>query len=100
MMFGDVPTSVINPPSSDPNDIGIRNCEGEVFDFLAIWNAAGISIANAPMFFTSADRKVTDPTSRNSCELARDTPLDSRASAASITPERATAALTINAEAT
>ena len=62
-MLGEVPISVISPPSSDANDIGIRKTDGEVFDFFAIWNATGISIATAPMFFTSAEAKPTLPVS-------------------------------------
>ena len=68
MIFGDVPIIVIRPPSNDPNDMGIRNTEGEVSDFLAIFNAAGINMANAPMFFTNADSSVTEPTSTVSCQ--------------------------------
>ena len=59
MMLGDVPISVISPPSSEANAIGIRKADGEVSDFFAIWNAAGIIIASAPIFLTSADPRPT-----------------------------------------
>src|SRR3954454_22320057 len=92
MMLGEVPTSVMRPPSSEPNDIGIRKQEGEAFDLLAIWKAAGIIIARAPIFLTRAERKVTEPTRTNSCEPTRLVRLVRRAIAASTTPERSIAA--------
>ena len=92
MMFGEVPTRVIRPPSREPNDIGIRNTEGEVPERFGIWKAAGIIMASAPIFLTKAERKVTEPTRTSNCEPACVMPLDSRATPASITPERSTAA--------
>ena len=100
MMLGEVPTSVINPPSREPNDIGIRKEEGEVPDLFETWKAAGIIIASAPIFLTRAERKVTEPTRRRSCDPVRLIPLERRATAASITPERSTAAEMTSAEAT
>src|SRR4051794_10600310 len=88
MMLGEVPTRVIRPPSSEPKDIGIRKQEGEVPERFDIWKAAGIIMASAPIFLTSADRKVTEPTRTSNCEPVRLIPLDSRAIAASITPDR------------
>ena len=44
------------------------NIDAEMSDFFAIFNAAGINIANAPMSFTIAERNVTDPTSNVSCQ--------------------------------
>ncbi len=61
-MLGEVPTSVIRPPSSDPNAIGMRKHEGEAWERRANWNATGIIIASAPMFLTKADRIVTTAT--------------------------------------
>ena len=60
---GEVPTSVTMPPKSEPKAMGIRKLEGGVFARRAIWNATGIIIASAPIFFTKADRTVTDATS-------------------------------------
>ena len=67
MMFGDVPISVIVPPSSEPNAIGISSIDGERFERLAICSAIGIIIASAPMFFTNADSSATAPTSTRIC---------------------------------
>ena len=44
------------------------NIDAEMSDFFAIFNAAGINIAKAPMSFTIAERNVTDPTSNVSCQ--------------------------------
>ena len=57
MMLGEVPICVIRPPSSAPNDIGIRKKDAEVPERFAIWNASGIMMASAPTFFTKADRR-------------------------------------------
>src|SRR3954462_11137568 len=92
MILGEVPTRVISPPSSEPNDIGIRKQEGEAPDRLDIWKAAGIIIASAPIFLTRAERKVTEPTRTRSCDPVRLMPLERRAIAASTTPDRSTAA--------
>ena len=59
MMFGEVPTSVMVPPSSAPNDIGISSDEGEVPVRRASWKAIGISMASAPIFLTKAESTVT-----------------------------------------
>ena len=100
MMLGEVPTSVISPPSSEANDIGIRNTDGEVLLFFAIWKAAGISIASAPTFLTNAEAKPTDAVSTSSCDRTRLTRFDTKASAISITPDRCTAADMTSAEPT
>ena len=63
MMLGEVPTRVTMPPSSEPKAIGMRKLEGGVLVRRAIWNATGIIIASAPMFFTKADSTVTTVTS-------------------------------------
>ena len=63
MMFGDVPTSVIVPPRSAPNDMGINSEEGEVPLRRASWRAIGMVMASAPTFFTKAESRVTEPTS-------------------------------------
>src|SRR3546814_5754560 len=62
MILGEVPTRVINPPSREPNDMGIRNTDGDAPDFRAILSADGIRMASAPIFLTSADRTVTEDT--------------------------------------
>ena len=59
MMFGEVPISVIVPPSSEPKAIGISRQEGEVPVRRASWKATGISMASAPMFLTKAESTVT-----------------------------------------
>jgi hypothetical protein len=56
MILGDVPTSVIRPPSNAAKDIGISSSEGEVLLRRAILNAIGRNIANVPIFFTNAER--------------------------------------------
>ncbi len=95
--FGDVPTCVISPPISDPNAIGIKNTEGCTFERRANWNATGIMIASAPMFFMKAERMVTVTTRRASCALTDCSSGRKRWMAASTTPERATPALTMSA---
>src|SRR3954454_2260184 len=100
MMLGEVPTRVMRPPSSEPNDIGIRKQDGDAFDFFAIRKATGIIIASAPIFLTIAERKVTEPTRTNSCEPTRVIPLVRRVIAASPAPDRPTAAEMTRAEAT
>ena len=99
-MLGDVPTSVIKPPSSDANAMGIRKTDGEASFFFAIWNEAGISIASAPMFLTSAEATPTDPVSTSSCPRTRVTRRDTVLSARSMIPERCTAAEMTSAEPT
>ena len=96
-MFGDVPTSVTMPPSSEPNAIGIRSIEGEVSFFRASWNATGISIASAPMFFTNPESKATVPVSTITCAPVFVSQGASGLSKRSTIPERATAALTTSA---
>ena len=97
MMLGEVPICVIRPPSSAPNDIGIMKLEGEVPERLAIWNASGIMMANAPTFLTKADRIVTVATSTSSCRRTECTCREMRWSASSGTPVWAIAALTTRA---
>ena len=58
-MFGEVPTSVTMPPSSEPNAIGISIAEGGVPVRRASWKATGIIIASAPIFLTKPDRAAT-----------------------------------------
>ena len=67
MMLGDVPMSVMSPPSNEPNAIGMRNTDGDTLERFAIWKATGSIMASAPMFFTKADSTVTTVTSRMSC---------------------------------
>ena len=99
-IFGEVPTRVIVPPSSAPNDIGISSEEGEVFVRRASWKATGISIASAPIFLTKADIRVTAPVSAITCCVGETSSEPSARIGRSMTPERATAALTTSAEAT
>ncbi len=58
------------PPSSEPNAIGISRIDGERLERFAIWNAIGIIMASAPMFFTNADSTATAPASTRSCKAA------------------------------
>ena len=67
MMFGEVPTSVMVPPSRAPNDIGINREEGEVPVRRASWKAIGISMASAPIFLTNAESTVTVVTRAKTC---------------------------------
>ncbi len=97
MMLGEVPIWVINPPSSDPKAIGIRNIEGDTPDFRAIWKAIGIMMASAPMFFTNALSTVTTVTSRINCARGVLIPGAKRRTAISMMPDRETAALTTRA---
>src|SRR3546814_8291851 len=69
MILGEVPTRVINPPSREPNDMGIRNTDGDAPDFRAILSADGIRMASAPIFLTSADRTVTERSEEHTSEL-------------------------------
>ncbi len=71
MMLGEVPTSVTMPPSSAANAIGINSSETEMLFLRASWNATGISIASAPMFFTKADSSATEPASTATCAVGR-----------------------------
>jgi len=88
MMLGEVPINVISPPSSEANAIGIRKADGEVSDFFAIWNAAGIIIASAPIFLTSADPRPTLAASSSNCERTVVTCFCSRRISRSIAPDR------------
>src|SRR3546814_12244314 len=92
MILGEVPTRVINPPSREPNDMGIRNTDGDAPDFRAILSADGIRMASAPIFLTSADRTVTEDTNMVSCQRTRVTDAVRRASMESMITARATAA--------
>src|SRR3546814_12836813 len=98
MILGEVPTRVINPPSREPNDMGIRNTDGDARDFRAILSADGIRMESAPIFLTSADRTVTEDTNMVSCQRTRVTAAVRRASMDSMIPDRATAALRRSAE--
>ena len=71
MMFGEVPISVIRPPSSEPKAIGIRKTEGDTPERRANWKAIGIMIASAPMFLTKADSTVTTTTSSDELQPHR-----------------------------
>ena len=99
-MLGEVPICVINPPSSEANAIGIRKVEGETFERRANWKAMGIMIASAPMFFTKADSTATVITSSASWPRTEPSSGAKRWTAYSITPLRATPALTKRAEPT
>ena len=99
-MLGEVPIWVISPPSSEPNAIGIRKTEGEAPDRRANWKAIGIMIASAPMFFTKADMMVTTMTSSINWARTEEILGAKRWMANSMMPERATPALTRNAQAT
>ena len=96
-MFGEVPIWVIRPPSSDANAIGIRNVDGEVLERRANWNAIGIMMASAPMFFTKADSNATTMTSSASWARTEPTFGAYRWIANSMMPLRATPALTSKA---
>ena len=61
MMFGEVPISVIKPPTSAQNDIGIRTRWAPVLCRRASCIATGIRIASAPIFFITADISATVP---------------------------------------
>ena len=100
MMLGEVPTSVIRPPSSAAKDMGIRKTDGLTSFFFAICNEAGISMASAPMFLTIALATPTDPASTRSCDRTRVTRRPTRRSARSTTPERCTAAEMTSADPT
>jgi hypothetical protein len=100
MMLGEVPTKVISPPSNEANDIGIRKTDGDALFFFAIWNAAGISIASAPTFLTSAEVTPTEAVSTNNCVRIRVTRPAISASARSTMPDRCTAAEITSAEPT
>jgi hypothetical protein len=65
--FGDVPTSVIKPPMSEPKASGIRSCDGEVPERLASWNATGMRIASAPTFLMKVDSRITARTRVKTC---------------------------------
>src|SRR3546814_10671412 len=91
MILGEVPTRVINPPSREPNDMGIRNTDGDAPDFRAILSADGIRMASAPIFLTSADRTVKEDTTMVSCQRTRVTDAVRRARMDSMIPDRATA---------
>ena len=100
MMLGEVPISVTMPPSSAANDIGISSADTGRSCRRASWNATGIIIASAPMFFTTAESTMTVPASATTCvDVCFRYGLIGRMMR-SITPERATAALTISALAT
>ncbi len=68
--------------------------------FFAIEKAAGISIASAPTFLTSAEAMPTEAVSTSNCERTRFTRFETKASAISITPDRCTAADMTRAEPT
>jgi hypothetical protein len=67
MMLGEVPISVMRPPSSEAKDMGMRSAEGEVPFFFASWKATGMSIASAPIFLTKAARTATLEVSAITC---------------------------------
>jgi hypothetical protein len=100
MMLGEVPTRVMRPPSSEPNAIGISMQEGEVRERFAIWKAAGISMASAPIFFTIAGEEGDRADEDDELRAHASKPPVTRPSAASTMPERATAALITSADAT
>ena len=99
-MLGEVPTSVTSPPRSEPKAIGIRNSEAETPERRARRKAAGISIASAPMFLTSAESTITAPTRIPSWPRTPPARADSRSISDSISPVRPIAALTTSALAT
>ena len=98
--LGEVPTSVIVPPNSEPKAIGIRRLDGEVPVRRASWNAIGIMIASAPTFLTKADSSVTTPTSTRICRCTVTRCGASGEIKRSAMPDLATAALTRSALAT
>ena len=95
--LGEVPISVIEPPSSDAKDSGIRNSEGERLLRRATWIAAGIKIASAPTFFIKADSTATQATSTPTWESRVCIIGPSRRSSTSIAPDWPIATLTISA---
>ena len=96
-MLGEVPTSVMVPPSNAPKDIGMSSEEGEVPVRRASWNAIGISMASAPIFLTKAESRVTEPARATIWRLMVVRYGPSQRTARSMTPDRATAALTTRA---
>jgi hypothetical protein len=98
-MFGNVPISVIRPPSSEPNDIGISSFDTGVPVLRSSWKATGMNIASAPMFFTRAETSVTEETSTTTWRLMVVRNGRTPRNRTSTTPDRATAALTTSAEA-
>jgi hypothetical protein len=100
MTFGDVPTSVIRPPRSEPKDSGMRSCEGEVPERFANCSATGISIASAPTFLMNVESTMTANTSTKTCERVVLRYGASGRITISVMPDLATAALTTSAEAT
>jgi hypothetical protein len=100
MMLGEVPTSVISPPSSEPKAIGMRRLDTGVPLRRATWSAIGMKIARAPMFLTIADRKVTAPVSTTTCAQGVVMRALSGRIRDSTTPERPIPALTTRAEPT
>jgi hypothetical protein len=99
-MLGDVPISVIRPPSSEPNDIGISSFDTGVPVLRSSWKATGMNVASAPMFFTRAETSVTEETSTTTWRLMVVRNGRTPRNRTSTTPDRATAALTTSAEAT
>ena len=100
MMLGEVPTSVASPPSSDPKDRGISRREAGLPVRREIWNAIGMKIARAPIFFMKADSTVTTLTRMPTCELVVFMCGMKGRIISSTMPERPTAALTTRADAT
>ncbi len=88
------------PPSSEPNAIGISMAEGGVPLRRAGWKATGIIIASAPIFFTKPDKAATTAVRTKIWMVGVVSHGAMGRNAASILPERSTAALTISALAT
>ena len=99
-MFGDVPMSVMMPPSSEPDASGIRTRDAGFSVRRATCSAIGMKIASAPMFFMNADRAVTAETSTATCMLLVRIRGTSGFIRVSTRPDRPIAALTTRAEPT
>ncbi len=69
MMFGDVPISVMSPPSREPNASGIISRDGDALMRRENWSATGMKIASAPIFFMKADSAVTAVTRTAACRV-------------------------------
>jgi hypothetical protein len=100
MMLGEVPISVMSPPSSEPNARGISTRDGGFPVRRATWSAIGMKIARAPMFFMKAESAVTADASTATCIALVVIRGLNGFIRVSMSPERPMAALTTRAEPT
>ena len=97
--LGEVPIRVIEPPSSEAKDSGIRNSDGERLLRRATWIAAEMKIASAPIFFMNADSTATQATRMPTCKSFERISGVSQRNSTSIAPDWPIATLTISAAA-